>query len=239
LLDGATREPKFVFGQAVSNHADWPGQAAGGIAFAVLVFAAAFAVARKLKSPSVLWLPVTANALAGGLLIGWAIENVGLESLGLGMWVRSLALVAVAFASPIIASVAVMSGAPMPRLSAVLSFEKMRKSDKIAVALGLVMMATLVLSLQVALGLVFDPRYKDFPFAPLTAAIVPLAIHVLTVASPAGRRGAAELAGAVLLGLSVVYVVPNEGFANWQSLWLCGAFAAMALTLLQVRGAPD
>ena len=99
-------------------------------------------------------------------------------------------------------------------------------------------MATLVLSLQVALGLVFDPRYKDFPFAPLTAAIVPLAVHGLAMARAAGRRGAAETAAAVLLAVSVIYIVPNEGLANWQSLWLCAAFAALALTLFRVRGAP-
>ena len=36
------------------------------------------------------------------------------------------------------------------------------------------MIAAMLLALQRRFGLVFDPRYKDFPFAPLTAAIVPL-----------------------------------------------------------------
>jgi hypothetical protein len=45
------------------------------------------------------------------------------------------------------------------------------------------------------------------------------------------------MAGAVLLVLSVVYIVPNETLANWQSLWLCAAFAALALTLFRVRDA--
>ena len=76
-------------------------------------------------------------------------------------------------------------------------------------------------------------------FATVTQQIVPLAVHALTVRGQPGRRGAAELAGALLLALSVVYVVPNESLANWQSLWLCAAFAAMALTLLRAGGAPD
>lgn len=238
LLDGATRKPKFAWGAAVSNHPHWPWQAAGGAGFAALVFAAAYAAARRHKSAARLWLPVTANAIAGGLLIGWAIENVGLESLGAGMWIRSLAMVGVAFASPIVASIAIMESVPMPPLAAVLSVAALRRSDRLRAALGLVLVVTLVLALQVALGLVFDPRYKDFPFAPLTAAIVPLAVHVLAVRRREGRRGAAEIAGAVLLALSVIYIVPNEGLANWQSLWLGAAFAALAVTLLRVRGVP-
>jgi glucan 1,3-beta-glucosidase len=237
LLDGASREPKFAWGEAVSNHPHWRWQAAGGVAFALLIFAAAVAAARRHKHAPAVWFAVTANAVAGGITIGWAVENVGLESLGLGMWIRSLALVAVAFASPILASVAIVAGAPLPELSSVLSLESARKNDRITVALGLVVAATLILALQIALGLVFDPRYKDFPFAPMTAAVVPLFVHGLTVAGRHGRHGAAEVAGAVLLALSVVYIVPNEGLANWQSLWMCAAFAAMAVTLFRVRGA--
>ena len=52
----------------------------------------------------------------------------------------------------------------------------------------------------VALGLVFDPRYRDFPFAPLTATVVPLLLHSLTVPRPGGSRGAAELSAAVVAG---------------------------------------
>jgi glucan 1,3-beta-glucosidase len=81
---------------------------------------------------------------------------------------------------------------------------------------------------------VFDPRYKDFPFAPLTAAIVPLAILSLG-RQGTGERGVAEVTGAVVLGLAVVYVLPNETLANWQSLWVCALFGLLAFTLLRVR----
>jgi exo-beta-1,3-glucanase (GH17 family) len=238
LLYGTSRTPKFVWGEAVSNHADWILQACVGAGFALLIFAAACATARSRKRPAVPWLAVTANAIAGGLLIGWAIENVPLESLGLGMWVRSIAMVAVACLSPLVATAAIVTATPMPQFPAVLSWASLRKCDRFAAALGLVMVVTLVLSLQVALGLVFDPRYKDFPFAPLTAAVVPLAVHGLTVPGRGGHRGAAETAGALLLALSVIYIVPNESLANWQSLWLCAAFAALALTLFRARGVP-
>ncbi|HXD47062.1 MAG TPA: beta-(1-6) glucans synthase [Pseudolabrys sp.] len=236
LFDGATRKPKFHWGEAVSNHPRWRWQAAGGVAYAVLVFAAALAAARGRKHRAPVWLAVTANAIAGGILIGWTIENVPLESLGAGAWTRSLALAAAAFASPILASLAVVTETPAPPMASVLAIEPLRKSDRLASALGLLLVVTLLLSVQVALGLVFDPRYKDFPFAPLTAAIVPLLVHGLTVGQ-FGKRGAAETAGAGLLLLAAIYIVPNETLANWQSLWLCAAFAALALTLLRVRGA--
>jgi len=45
------------------------------------------------------------------------------------------------------------------------------------------------------------------------------------------------LAGAGILALSVPYIVLNESFANWQSLWLCATLAAFAFTLVRVRGA--
>ena len=43
LYDAYERKAKFVWGAAVSNHPNWRWQAAGGIAFAALVFAAALA----------------------------------------------------------------------------------------------------------------------------------------------------------------------------------------------------
>jgi hypothetical protein len=88
-----------------------------------------------------------------------------------------------------------------------------------------------------ALGLVFDARYRAFPFAPLTAAVVPFLVHGLVSARPKGARPVAESAGAGVLALSVFYIVFNEGFANWQALWLCAALAMLVFSLVQVRGA--
>jgi hypothetical protein len=67
---------------------------------------------------------------------------------------------------------------------------------------------------------------------------VPLVVLALKTTGE-GARGAAEIAGAGVLLLSILYIVPNEGFANWQSLWLCAVFAALAFTLLRVRDAPS
>jgi exo-beta-1,3-glucanase (GH17 family) len=237
LIDDA-RHLKFAWGESVSNHPYWRWQAGGGIGFAALVFAAALAARRKQPAPAAVWLAVTANAITGGALIGWTVENVPLESLGLAGWTRSLALAAVAFAGPPLMSAAAMRGMPLPRLSRLIGPAAERIRDPLAIGIGVLLIATLLLAIHVALGLGFDPRYKDFPFAPLTAAIVPLLTLSLVTEPGQGRRGAAELAAAALLALSVIYIVPDEGLANWQSLWLCAALAGLALTLTRVRDAP-
>ena len=86
----------------------------------------------------------------------------------------------------------------------------------------------------VAFGLVFDPRYKDFPFAPLTAAIVPIVL--VAAASRSDRRqGLADRIAAATLALSAVYIFFNESIANWQSVWLCVLLLALSLSLVRFR----
>jgi len=235
LLDDATRSLKFEWGRAVSNHPQWTLQAAGGILFAVIVFGAAFAARRERAPPLMLWLAVSVNAAVGGVLIGWTVANVPVESLGAGGWAQSLAYTAVALAAPPLLSAAMMRGTPLPRFSRLLGPAAERIRDPLALAVGGLMIATLLLAILIALGLVFDPRYKDFPFAPLIAAAVPFLLHSLLMARPQGRYGAAELAGAGVLALAVPYIVLDESFANWQSLWLCAALAAFAFSLARVR----
>jgi exo-beta-1,3-glucanase (GH17 family) len=207
LFDAYTRAPKFTWGVAVSNHPYWPWQALAGVIFAALVFAAAFLAAGQALGGTA-WTGVAAIALTAGILIGWTIENVPLQSLGWGGWLRSLALAAIVAAAPVV-----------------------------QLGLGVVLVALTVLAIQAALGLVFDPRYRDFPFAPLTAATIPFLVLTLLLSSR-GRRGAAEVAAAVLLALSALYILFNETLANWQALWFCAALAALVLILFRVRDAP-
>ncbi len=235
LLDDATRAPKFVWGEAVSDHPYWKVQATGGILLALVVFGAAFAVRREARPA--LWLAVTANAVAGGTLIGWSIANVPVESLGAGGWLRALAFTVVALLAPPSLSAAVIRGTSLPRFSALLGPATGRIRDPLARLVGALMIATTLLALLTALGLVFDPRYQNFPFAPLSAAVLPFFMHSVTMPRPRGHYGAAELAAAGVLALCVPYIVLNESFANWQSLWLCSALAALAFSLARVRDA--
>jgi glucan 1,3-beta-glucosidase len=236
LLDAATREYKFTWGQAVSNHPQWKWQVAGGVAFAVLIFGVAFA-ARRGEVPVPVWLAVSANAIAGGTLIGWSIANVTPESFDGGGLLRSLALVALALLTPPLLSAAALRGIGVPAFSRVIGPRAERAHDPLALAAGVLLIATTLLALQSALGLVFDPRYRDFPFAPLTAAVVPLLMLHAVVKRPSGARAIAECAAATPLALSVPYIAVNEGFTNWQSLWLCAVFAALVFILARARDA--
>lgn len=243
LLDDVNREPKFQWGQPVSNHPDWIVQAGAGMAFALIVFGAAWFARRKAEPVRLgRWLAVTANAMAGGVTFGWTLANVPLESIGWGGWARSLALAAIAVLAPVALSAATLRGTPTPRLSRLIGPVDGRTRDPLAILIGLIAIAALMLSILTALGLVFDPRYRDFPFAPLTAVAVAFFSHSLcrpwSEPAAAGARGAAEIAGAAVLAVSVAYIVPNEGLANWQSLWMCAALVLLAVSLFRVRDVP-
>ena len=242
LLDDARRVPKFAWGEPVSNHPHWPVQAGGGIVLAALVFvAAALARQRKPLPPEPgtgAWIAITSIAAAGGLLAGWAVENAMVESLGAGGWLRSCALVAVAIAAPMAGAAALAAGLPMPSFADVIGPREGRVRDPLALGLGFVMIALGVLAVQAALGLAFDPRYRDFPFAPLTAAALPMLLLALAGPRPSGGRPWAEALMAGVLALSAVAVLWRETFANWQAIWFGLSLAAIAITLVRARRAP-
>jgi glucan 1,3-beta-glucosidase len=240
LLDAVNRQPKFVWGEAVSNHPYWRWQALGGVAFAGLVFASALGRRRRgwdVPDASV-YIGVTVSAITGGALLGWAIENVAVESLGVGGWIRSLAMAAVALAGPPLAAAALAAGKPVPSFGKVLARAEDRPRDRLALLLGIVLITLTVLALQKALGLVFDARYLDFPFAALSAAAVPYLLLSILGKRITGRLGHAERVAAGVLGASAVFIVFNESFANWQALWFCAVLVGIAVILLRLRDAP-
>ena len=85
----------------------------------------------------------------------------------------------------------------------------------------------------------FDPRYRDFVFAPLSAAVIPFLVLMVSTSRQAGARSIAETASAVVLALCAIYILPDESFANWQSVWFCAAILALALILERARDAPS
>jgi hypothetical protein len=104
--------------------------------------------------------------------------------------------------------------------------------------LGATWVLVIVLSIQSALGLVFDARYRDIPFAPLSGAIVPYLLLSFFNAGPRGPRPVMERTASALLALSALFVAFNETFANWQAVWFSAGLLALAITLLRVRDAP-
>jgi exo-beta-1,3-glucanase (GH17 family) len=237
LLTSGGREPKFTWGEPVSNHPLWGWQMVGGVALGALVFGAAL-TGRRWKSGD-LRMPVLAgiavDALAAGIAAPWAVANAATESLGVGGWVRGLAFIAVSVAAPVAAATMISQGIPVPPFARVLRRAGQRPRAGIAVAGGAILVAATVLALQTALGLVFDPRYRDLTFAPLTAAVLPFAIDSAIGVRGRSGLGRAELVAAVTLAGSAIYIVLNESFANWQALWFAGMLAVLAVTLIRLR----
>ena len=250
LFGAYRREAKFAWGGVVSNHPQWHWQAAGGVALAAVTFATALAVRKRMTAAGDVggWLRIATVATVPGILIGWTLANVPLESLTVGDWLRSLAWAAAALVSPVVGAVAVVSGTTAPTFAHVLGRAAQRPRDLVALALGVLRIALAVLAVQAALGLVFDPRYRDFLFAPLTAATVPILLATHGKPAIKGKllarwkqrlqAPAAETAVAATLAASAVYIVGNESFVNWQAVWFAAALLALAFTLLQVQDAP-
>jgi glucan 1,3-beta-glucosidase len=243
LFDDASRSRKFVWGEPVSNHPHWPWQAGGGVALAAAVFAAAIAARRRdvvggKEPPGVrTWEAVTLNAAVAGVLAGWTVEAVPVESLGLGGWLRSLAFAALAIAVPIAGAAALTRQAATPAFAQLLGPREGRTRDPLALVLGGLLVALTVLAVQSALALSFDPRYRDFPFAPLTAAAVPFLLIGMAGGHPV-RHPLAETLSAAVLVLCAVFIVWNETLANWQALWFAAALGVLAFSLLRERAAP-
>src|SRR6185436_17617783 len=147
------------------------------------------------------------------------VENIPVESLGAAAWLRSLAFAAVAIGAPVAGAAALAARSRVPAFNQVIGARAQRSRDVLALTLGLLLVGLTVLAVQSALALSFDPRYRDFPFAPMTAAVAPFALVSLIVPRPAGARPLAEWVAAAVLGLCAVFIVWNETLANWQALW--------------------
>jgi hypothetical protein len=105
------------------------------------------------------------------------------------------------------------------------------------VTLGLVLAVTTLIGADTAIGLAFDPRYKDFPYAALTMAVIPFAALTLLNRPSEGVRPLAETTFAALLVMAAVYTGFDEGPDNWQSLWSCAIYVLLAATLWRARAA--
>ena len=217
----------------VSNHPQWLWQALAGILLASAVFAVVALLVQPNKLSLARWVGALANAVVPGIFVGWAIANIPVESFGVGGWARSLALLAVVLVAPLAGTAALVRGIAVPPFAR-LGRPDERPSGLTASVLGTGLAILTVLAIQVALGLVFDPRYRDFPFVPLTAATTPYAMLAIVSA----HRGqpwpsAAETIAAITLALSAIYIALNETMANWQAVWLSAVLLVLVLARLR------
>jgi exo-beta-1,3-glucanase (GH17 family) len=238
LFDSVRRVPKYPPGIAVSNFPLWKWQMGFGMGLSVLVFAAAGLTLRRRPwmPPWTSWIAVGISATSAGILLGVASDKMFYESYGFGGWLQWGALLAAAIASPLLCANALMAGRALPTFLDLFGPRDGSSRSLLTYLLGLSLVVTALIGSETALGFVFDPRYRDFPFAALTMAVVPFV--TLSLNRPqVGVRPIAEAVFAGLLAMSALFTVFNEGSANWQSLWTCAIYALFAITLWRARAA--
>jgi exo-beta-1,3-glucanase (GH17 family) len=238
IYDRATGGPKFTLGGAVSDHPQWMAQALAGILLAALTFGSAFTAAAGTGFSASLWPRIAALAFLPAVLFGWTVETVPVESFNTGTWLRSLMFAATAAAAPIVCAAGCAAGRAAPTFSSLLGGSGGRRAG-LDCALGGVLIALTVLTVEAALGLVFDPRYRDFAFAPLSTAVVPFLVLMVSTPRPTGSRAVAETVAAAVFAAAAAYIVFNEGFANWQAVWFCAGLVGLAVILARARVAPS
>src|ERR1700744_861010 len=238
LLDSVKRMLKYPPGEAISNFPQWKWQMGGGMTLSVLVFAAGFLTLRRRPWTPRLsaWIAVVLSATVGGILLGLACDKLYYESYGVGGWLCWGLLLAMGVLSPLLCTHALMSGRPLPIFLDFLGPRELTARSFSTVLLGLVLAIPTLNAAETALGFVFDPRYKDFPFAALSMAVVPFALLTMLNRPAQGTRPIAEAVFAGVLASSILYIGPNEGPENWQSMWTCAVYLLLALTLWQARG---
>jgi glucan 1,3-beta-glucosidase len=212
---------------------------ASGMAMSILVFGAALLTLRRRPwTPRLLsWVAVAVSATASGILLGVAGDKMSYESYGFGGWLQWGLLLAAGMAAPLLSANALMSGRALPTFLELLGPREGRTRSVLTSALGLALIVTTVIAAATALGFTFDPRYRDFPYAALTMAVLPFWMLMFLNRPQSGSRPIAEAVFAGLLVGTALYTVVNEGPENWQSLWTCVLYFLLGVTLWQARGA--
>jgi exo-beta-1,3-glucanase (GH17 family) len=236
-FDATERKPKYRAGAEISNYPLWKLQMGSGFAFCALVFGAALLTRRRRPSrPSTAaWVAVAICATAGGILLGIGVERMVLEAFGVGGWLLRGLLLAAGVVAPLFAASALMTGSSLPTFAEVLGPREGAGLPLTTRILGITLIVTSVLATETALGLIFDGRWRDFPFAGLTMAVVPFFAVAMSNTAESGKRPLAEAVFAGLFALAAIYIAFNEGPQNWQSLWTCAAYLVLGVTLLRPR----
>jgi glucan 1,3-beta-glucosidase len=238
LYDDAGRQLKFRFGDPVSNHPDWRLKAGLGVGAAFLVFLASWLGAAATSSRERSWrreMACAGIALGSGLVFGLAAINLPLEGETSADRLRAVAMFVLALVVPLAASYAVARGDRLAGFAGALDRYHWRRLDLVAVIMAALLVATVIAAIHVALGLVFDPRYKDFPLPALTGPIIALAVLACAGGKVPPLPGAAEIAAATVLAGSALFIIANERVANWEALLFAGLLLVLALTALRAR----
>ena len=236
-LYAGDRTLKYPAGAAVSNYPFWKVQMAGGLILCICIFGAALLALRRRPSPPRLasWVAVAVSATVGGILFGVSADKMLHESYGFDGWLAQGLLLAAGIAAPLLSTHALMSGRSLPAFLELLGPPKVRTPLFAINMLGLTLIATTLIATQTALGLTFDARWRDFPFAALTMAVVPFWTLAFLNGPKSGARPLAEAVFTGLLAVVALYIIFNEGSHNWQAMWTGAAYLLLGSALWQAR----
>ena len=207
LIDSVQRALKYPPGEAISNFPFWKWQ------MGVRHGAGRPGVRRGLADPA----PPALDAAAVVLDRGWHLGDVGRnparrrrrQDVLRKLRFRRLAWLGRAAGGGHRLAVAVHQradvGAGAADLSGIARPARWKTRSVLTILLGLVLAVTTLMAAETALGFVFDPRYRDFPFAALTMAVVPFSTLMLLNRPQQGARPIAEAVFAGLLAVSALY----------------------------------
>jgi exo-beta-1,3-glucanase (GH17 family) len=237
LFDAVKRVVKYPPGVDISNFPRWKLLMGGGMGLSILTFLVAWLTLRRRpwKPGIAAWIAVGLSATTAGILLGVAVDKMLYESYGLGGWIKWGELLAAGIAAPLLSAHALMAGRALPTFLELLGPREFQNRSLFCVLLSLALIVTTLIAAETALGFTFDPRYRDFPFASLTMAVVPFALVMLLNRPQTGVRPIAEAVFAGLLVVTAIFTAINEGGRNWQSLWTCAIYGLLALTLWRAR----
>ena len=237
LFDSVDRKLKYPAGEAISNYPFWKLQMACGLALCICVFGSALLTLKHRPSHPGLasWIAVAVSATVGGILLGVSADKMLHESYGYGGWLLQGLLLAAGIAAPLLSTYALMSGRALPAFLEVLGPPKGRTPFFMTNMLGITLIVTTLVAAEIALSLVFDARWRDFPFAALTMAVVPFWTLAFLNGAKSGTRPLSEAVFTGLFALAAVYIILNEGSDNWQAMWTGAVYFLLASALWRTR----
>ncbi|BCJ90936.1 beta-1,6-glucan synthase [Terrihabitans soli] len=235
LLDADTREPKFHWGEAVSNYPKWKEQAVLGAALALMMFASAYVAGRGRTIEAKSWIAVAVTAAVAGCTIGLAVHMHAIGARTPFELGRAAVYLVLAAASPVIAAAALVQG------TAPISFARLMgrpaRIKGLETWLAALLAGITVLSVYLALGLVFDPRYREFA----TSTLIGPVTGFLMLALLARRTGSvfSERIFAAVLTMSSIVIVVQEKLSNWEALLFAALLLILAGTLVLARAGQE
>jgi exo-beta-1,3-glucanase (GH17 family) len=225
------RTPKFSWTDPVSNHPNWPSLAGISVALglAVLVLVRFW---RHWTGNAARFLCALGAMLAGAALVlhfphGWLASRYDPKWILEWEWILECGLGVQTFATAVLLIAVTLAGrlreAGGSLIEGIAWIRRPFRAPTIRQSIAILRLAALVGAATVSLGLCFDPRYRDFPFA---AYLVP-ALFFLVVDIARGGLFAAlgdrrEEAGfSLLLVGTAIFVIVNETPLNLiADLWV-------------------